>query len=142
MVCLCSKGSGVVDDAAVNAKDKRKLNKSSVVKKEETANSKPKRKEETANSKPKQKEETIANGDLVVRGERTRGKTIIVERPKNGHRHRRAATIDLSGSARVADVPWGATDEQSAAGWPVWLSSVAGEAIQRLLPGVQSHSKR
>ncbi|XP_052203643.1 probable serine/threonine-protein kinase At1g09600 [Diospyros lotus] len=66
-------------------------------------------------------------------------KTRIVERPKSGLHHRRA-TMDVvmnggeSTVSRIVSMPQGIIGEQVAAGWPSWLTSVAGEAIQGWLP--------
>lgn len=66
------------------------------------------------------------------------GKTRIIERPKDGHR--RGSTVDLGTNgvshsmSRIVSMPHGVRGEQSAAGWPTWLSSVAAEAIQGWLP--------
>ncbi|KAL9244194.1 hypothetical protein vseg_017996 [Gypsophila vaccaria] len=69
------------------------------------------------------------------------GRTIIVERPSSlsGSHHRRA-TVDLGANgsqkpmSRVNSISQGPYGDQVAAGWPSWLSSVAGEAIQGWLP--------
>nr|GMD72746.1 probable serine/threonine-protein kinase At1g09600 [Ipomoea batatas] len=66
------------------------------------------------------------------------GKTRFFERPKDGHR--RGSTVDLGSNglshsmSRVGSMPHSIRGEQSAAGWPTWLSSVAAEAIQGWLP--------
>ncbi|CAM8943954.1 unnamed protein product [Rhodiola kirilowii] len=67
------------------------------------------------------------------------GRTIIVERPSSGH-HQRRATMDLGFSGRqqtigrTVSLACGPEHEHSVAGWPSWLSSVAGEAIQGWVP--------
>ncbi|GAA0160969.1 non-receptor serine/threonine protein kinase [Lithospermum erythrorhizon] len=139
MGCLCSKRSGVIDDVAVNAKnnsklnanDNSKLNKSSIApsRKEEVIVDKHKYGSGSRNSMSKRGEEPKAGG--VARGGSGR-KSVIVERPKNGTLHTRSVTIDFA-SGRILSVR-GAKGEQSAAGWPSWLTAVAGEAIQGLLP--------
>ncbi|GAB4844197.1 hypothetical protein Ancab_037563 [Ancistrocladus abbreviatus] len=66
-------------------------------------------------------------------------KTIIVERQANGNLHRRE-TVDLGADGgqkpmrRIITMPRGAQGEQIIAGWPSWLTSVAGEAIQGWVP--------
>lgn len=66
-------------------------------------------------------------------------KRMAVKRPASGH-HQRWATMDLGSSgghpemSRIVSMPNGAKGEQVAAGWPSWLSSVAGDAIKGLLP--------
>ncbi|KAK9748643.1 hypothetical protein RND81_02G071600 [Saponaria officinalis] len=69
------------------------------------------------------------------------GRTIIVERPSSIGSHHRRATVDLgvNGSqkpmSRVNSISQGPHGgDQVAAGWPSWLTSVAGEAIQGWLP--------
>ncbi|KAL2456584.1 Protein kinase superfamily protein [Abeliophyllum distichum] len=66
------------------------------------------------------------------------GKTRIVERPKNGHQRRSTADMGVNGTqqtmSRIVTMPHGAKVEQVAAGWPSWLASVAGEAIQGWVP--------
>ncbi|XP_019152134.1 PREDICTED: probable serine/threonine-protein kinase At1g09600 isoform X2 [Ipomoea nil] len=59
------------------------------------------------------------------------GKTRTFERPRGGHR--RGSTVDL-GMSRVVSMPDSVRGEQSAAGWPTWLSAVAAEAIHGWLP--------
>lgn len=67
-------------------------------------------------------------------------KTIIVERPVKGHNHQRRATVDLAPDegqkpmTRIISIPRAARGEQIIAGWPSWLTSVAGEAIQGWVP--------
>lgn len=60
----------------------------------------------------------------------------IIQRPENGHR--RHSTVD-SGvmqqtMSRITSMPHGVRAEQAAAGWPSWLTSVAGEAVKGWTP--------
>ncbi|KAM0972130.1 hypothetical protein ACFX2H_019674 [Malus domestica] len=54
--------------------------------------------------------------------------------------HQRGATLDLGASeretvmSRIVSMPHGAKGEQTAAGWPSWLTSVAGDAIKGWVP--------
>lgn len=54
--------------------------------------------------------------------------------------HQRRLTLDMeddvgpSPKSRIVSMPNGARGEQIVAGWPSWLSSVAGEAIQGWVP--------
>ncbi|PIN22335.1 Cdc2-related protein kinase [Handroanthus impetiginosus] len=136
MGCLCSKGSNINDYVAENEKEKEKeLNRTNSVQmiapmKEEVIvevgnNIK---NEGSVHSRSKTTLET-SNGEENVR-------TIIIERPKNGHR--RHSTMDLGGvngtMNRVVSMPHGMRGEQVAAGWPSWLSSVAAEAIKGWTP--------
>ncbi|THF95767.1 probable serine/threonine-protein kinase At1g09600 isoform X2 [Camellia sinensis] len=66
-------------------------------------------------------------------------KTKVVERPTSDHQRR--ATMDevVNGGGkatmtRIISTPHGAEGEQIVAGWPSWLTSVAGEAIHGWLP--------
>lgn len=62
------------------------------------------------------------------------------ERPASGH-HQRVATVDMGQNGRgqqhhelVTSLPNGIEGEEIAAGWPSWLTSVAAEAIQGMVP--------
>lgn len=64
----------------------------------------------------------------------------IVERPKRSY-HQRSATMDarasiagIGGRSHILRPLLGAEGEQVAAGWPLWLASVAGEAIKGWVP--------
>lgn len=67
-------------------------------------------------------------------------KIIIVERPSSKGSHHRRATVDLGLNGgpmpmtRIVSMPRGPQGEHVLAGWPSWLSSVAGEAIQGWVP--------
>ncbi|KAL9673659.1 hypothetical protein QQ045_029920 [Rhodiola kirilowii] len=67
------------------------------------------------------------------------GKTVVVERPTSRY-HQRRATMDLGSSGRqptiaqAVSLAYGSEQEEVAAGWPSWLSSVAGEAIYGWVP--------
>ncbi|KAL8171455.1 hypothetical protein V2J09_023259 [Rumex salicifolius] len=76
------------------------------------------------------------NETSVAGGGDTKMMTIIVERPGKSQ-HQRRATVDLSikkPMTRIVSLPRGKQGEQVVAGWPSWLTSVAGEAIQGWLP--------
>ncbi|GMH00691.1 hypothetical protein Nepgr_002530 [Nepenthes gracilis] len=66
-------------------------------------------------------------------------KTIVVERPVTSY-HQRRATVDFGINegqkpmSRIISIQRGVQGEQIIAGWPSWLSSVAGEAIQGWVP--------
>ncbi|XP_074308444.1 putative serine/threonine-protein kinase At1g54610 isoform X2 [Silene latifolia] len=69
--------------------------------------------------------------------QRLNSKTIIVERPLSNGSHHRRATLDLGangGQKPMSRVNSISRPVQGAAGWPTWLSSVAGEAIQGWMP--------
>ncbi|XP_021714760.1 probable serine/threonine-protein kinase At1g54610 [Chenopodium quinoa] len=82
---------------------------------------------------------SLSNKQVDDQGEKP--KTIIVERPSSrGSHHRRGATVDLgvNGGPKpvngIVSIPRGPHGEQVIAGWPSWLSSVAGEAIHGWVP--------
>ncbi|KAJ9676155.1 hypothetical protein PVL29_024919 [Vitis rotundifolia] len=62
-------------------------------------------------------------------------KTMTVDRPTKAS-HQRRLTLDMENNvgpspmSGIVSMPNGAKGEQIVAGWPSWLSSVAGEAIQ------------
>lgn len=57
------------------------------------------------------------------------GATAEDDGPKNTHHRRRHAS-----NPRLGNLPKGAHGEQVAAGWPAWISAVAGEAIRGWTP--------
>ncbi|KAL3641481.1 hypothetical protein CASFOL_016449 [Castilleja foliolosa] len=152
MGCLCSKASNANDYVAEFEKEKKKeLSKSSVhviiapLKKEEIIttgignnnnnndinndNNNKIKNEGSLRSRPK----TTSESNTCIE---ENPKTMIIERPKNDHR--RHSMMDLVGfngtqqtMTRIVRLPHG---EQVAAGWPSWLSSVAGEAIRGWAP--------
>lgn len=65
-------------------------------------------------------------------------KNRVIERPKNGHQRHFSTDMGMNivqqPMSRIVSMPHGAKGEQVAAGWPSWLSSVAGEAIQGWVP--------
>ncbi|KAK2658755.1 hypothetical protein Ddye_005288 [Dipteronia dyeriana] len=62
-------------------------------------------------------------------------RTVIIERPKKTQ-HQRCLTIDSGQKplTRLESFPLGPEGEEIAAGWPEWLTSVAGEAIKGWVP--------
>ncbi|KAG5520353.1 hypothetical protein RHGRI_033056 [Rhododendron griersonianum] len=137
MGCICSKGSNA-DDYVVDIETEKELNKSS-----------------EPSFAPSKREESVVYDESVhtiskpvvqasmssVRSKQDdeEKKTRIVERPISGH-HQRRATLDvvvMEGQAemsQIISIPRGTEGEQIAAGWPSWLTSVAGEAIQGWVP--------
>ncbi|XP_030934839.1 probable serine/threonine-protein kinase At1g54610 isoform X2 [Quercus lobata] len=90
--------------------------------------------------RPKSKaSSTVNSGSITSAKDTEEKKKRIVERPTNGH-HQRWATMDLGSSGRHSEVskiistPQGGKGEQSVAGWPSWLTAVAGEAIKGWVP--------
>ncbi|KAI3464292.1 hypothetical protein Pfo_020955 [Paulownia fortunei] len=145
MGCLCSKGSNANDYVAEYEKEKEKeLSKSSVqpiapLKREEVIVGVGNLKNEgPLHSRSKTTIELNVSSVPPANVEEN-VKTIIIERPKNGHR--RHLTMDLgrfNGTqqtmSRIVSMPHGAAGEQVAAGWPSWLASVAGDAIKGWAP--------
>lgn len=78
-------------------------------------------------------------GSVNAANDNEEKKRMVVQKPTSGH-HQRWATMDLGSSgghpemSRIVSMPNGAKGEQVAAGWPSWLTSVAGDAIKGLLP--------
>lgn len=78
-------------------------------------------------------------GSLISSNNEEKKKKMVVERPSNGH-HQRRATTDIGSSgvhlemSRIVSMSHGVRGEQVAAGWPSWLTSVAGDAIKGLVP--------
>ncbi|KAF8376924.1 hypothetical protein HHK36_030295 [Tetracentron sinense] len=66
-------------------------------------------------------------------------KPVVMERPTKVH-HQRRATVDSGVNrgqppiTRIISMPKGVEGEQVAAGWPSWLTAVAGEAIKGWVP--------
>lgn len=127
MGCLCSKGADVNDHVAKYEEEREnERNKSSVqlIAPEEVT---VKGKEGSRRSKS-----SIKSIPSSVRSEvvEHNPKDKIIDRPANGHR--RNLTLDSMGSSNK--MTSGAKGEQADAGWPPWLTSVAGEAIKGWLP--------
>lgn len=66
-------------------------------------------------------------------------KTQVISKPGNSN-HQRWATMDMGANekktvmSRIVSMPHGAEGEQTAAEWPSWLTSVAGDAIKGWVP--------
>ncbi|XP_010478807.1 PREDICTED: probable serine/threonine-protein kinase At1g09600 isoform X2 [Camelina sativa] len=76
-----------------------------------------------------------ASGLIVPIDDSHDGKTIIVERPsRSSNRGRRVSDNGKGGGLVISNVPRSAEAELIAAGWPYWLTSVAGEAIKGWVP--------
>ncbi|KAF2598030.1 hypothetical protein F2Q68_00010293 [Brassica cretica] len=81
-------------------------------------------------------------GGLIVPIDDSDGKTVIVERPTRSHRRCSTASVGTGGGFQllqqpsnvISSVPHRAESELIAAGWPSWLTSVAGEAIKGWIP--------
>ncbi|WMV34883.1 hypothetical protein MTR67_028268 [Solanum verrucosum] len=129
MGCICSKGSSTDhDDVVEHEKEKEiQVDKSSVQLVAPSV-----REEIKEIVKPNVTSEDNGVTTKVDDNEKTR----IRERPKDG-RFKRQSTMDfglIRSRSRVVNMPHGAIGELCAAGWPLWLSSVAQEAIQGWVP--------
>ncbi|KAI7990325.1 putative serine/threonine-protein kinase [Camellia lanceoleosa] len=84
---------------------------------------------------------TTQYGLRAGKSDEDKKKNRIVERPTSGN-HQRRATMDgvaVNGGqattmSRIISMPRATEGEQIVAGWPSWLTSVAGEAIQGWVP--------
>lgn len=129
MGCICSKGSSTDhDDVVEHEKEKEiQVDKSSVQLVAPSV-----REEIKEIVKPNVTSEDNGVTTKVDDDEKTR----ITERPKDG-RFKRQSTMDfglIRSRSRVVNMPHGGIGELCAAGWPLWLSSVAQEAIQGWVP--------
>ncbi|CAH8355003.1 unnamed protein product [Eruca vesicaria subsp. sativa] len=75
-----------------------------------------------------------ASGLIVPIDDSHDGKTTIIERPSRSRRGRRGSDNGSGGGLIISNVPRSAEAELIAAGWPYWLTSVAGEAIKGWVP--------
>jgi len=150
MGCICSKGTAEEEVSDQHEKPKENWNKTSSVqliapvtsKKDEFSHksvdgSSGGRKADGLAPKPSAR----ASG-LIVPVDHSDGKTVIVERPTRCHRRWPTADIGTGGggfnifppSNIPTIVPHSPEAELIAAGWPSWLTSVAGEAIKGWVP--------
>ncbi|THG14305.1 hypothetical protein TEA_015060 [Camellia sinensis var. sinensis] len=146
MGCICSKGSNEVENENENEKEKEKeLNKPSV---QVFAPSKREKIVVGNGCYAESVGHTISKpvlqpsmGSVPGKNDEDKKKNRIVERPTSGN-HQRRATMDgvaVNGGqattmSRIISMPRATEGEQIVAGWPSWLTSVAGEAIQGWVP--------
>lgn len=148
MGCICSKESSSSND------DQREVNKSQVhllpqeingYGGEGSTRSRPPSRVQSGgslsgSSRPPSKVNSLTNNKHGDDHPGEKVKTIVVERPSSRGSHHRRATVDLGVNggqkpiSRIISMPRGTHGEQVVAGWPSWLSSVAGEAIQGWVP--------
>ncbi|XP_038989511.1 probable serine/threonine-protein kinase At1g54610 [Phoenix dactylifera] len=153
MGCICSRGISTDEDGETQQKDRSKSFKRFVTlsKKEEVVaavaevvvgnnggSTRPR-------PKPQDNEDSTASQML---DEGAKKATVNVDRTRKAIGHQRRATVDVgpdgsstaggdkAGEANlgIVDVPNGFSGEHAAAGWPSWLTSVAGEAVKGWLP--------
>lgn len=78
-------------------------------------------------------------GSLMAAKDNEEKNRIVAGRATSGHHHR-WATMDMRSSGgqsdmpRIVSMPQGAKADKVLAGWPSWLTSVAGDAIKGLVP--------
>lgn len=145
MGSICSKGSS--DTEKLDEYDREKeLNKSSV---NSVAPASSKRGEFVVDVvggggldgslRPIARTTSQASSGFLIAASNEEKKSMVVEKPTNGH-HQRRATTDMGSSrghpemSRIGSTPRGAKGEKDLAGWPSWLTSVAGDAIKGLVP--------
>ncbi|XP_057974970.1 probable serine/threonine-protein kinase At1g09600 isoform X2 [Malania oleifera] len=140
MGCICSKGTCATAQPDESGKD-RQLNY-----KPSATPVAPSKKEEIVVEirtngyvhHPSSKPAVQANVRVPVPDEEEKALT-SAERGIKTH-HQRRATVDIGVNvahapiSRIVSMPHGAEGEQVLAGWPSWLSSVAGEAIKGWVP--------
>lgn len=144
MGCLCSK-EAVVDEKIEEDVKAAELSKSSVqlvapsAKREDIAIELQGNGGKDGSNRPMSKASSqVRRGSVHGASEEAEKKTRIVERPTKGHQ--RGMSMDLGqnggqqGMSRIISMPHGVEGEQIVAGWPSWLTSVAGDAIRGLVP--------
>ncbi|KAK3426537.1 hypothetical protein EUGRSUZ_F02965 [Eucalyptus grandis] len=140
MGCLCSK-EAVVDEKIGEDVKAAELSKSSVQLIAPSAKSIESQGNggNDGSSRPMSKASSqVHRGSVHAASEEAEKKTRIVERPTRGHQ--RGISMDLGqngglqGMSRIVSLPHGIEGEQIVAGWPSWLTSVAGDAIRGLVP--------
>ncbi|XP_059302505.1 probable serine/threonine-protein kinase At1g09600 [Lycium ferocissimum] len=115
MGCICSKGSSNDDNVVEDKKEKEiQVDKSSV---------------QLVAPSVREEIKEIVEPNVVS--------TKVDDNEETRGRFKRQSTIDfglIRSRSRVVNMPHGVKGELSAAGWPLWLSSVAQEAIQGWVP--------
>lgn len=145
MGSICSKGSSDIEKLNEYEKE-REFNKSSV---KSVALASSKRGEFVidvvggggidGSLRPIVRTTSQASLGFLIAASNEENKRMVVERPTNGH-HQRRATMDIGSGgghpemSRIFSTPRGAKGEEDLAGWPSWLTSVAGDAIKGLVP--------
>ncbi|XP_009114785.1 probable serine/threonine-protein kinase At1g09600 [Brassica rapa] len=135
MGCICSKGAAEEEeeDNVVFHRQKENWNKSSSV---QLLASVPSNKDDFSHKAVDGSSGggRRASGLIVPVDDIHDGKTVIVERPSRSHRGRRVSDNGKGQGLIISNVPRSAEAELIAAGWPYWLTSVAGEAIKGWVP--------
>ncbi|KAF3516770.1 hypothetical protein DY000_02060379 [Brassica cretica] len=133
MGCICSKGAAEEEDNVAFHRQKENWNKSSSVQLLATL---PSNKDDFSHKAVDGSSGggRRASGLIVPVDDSHDGKTVIVERPSRSHRGRRVSDNGKGEGLIISNVPRSAEAELIAAGWPYWLTSVAGEAIKGWVP--------
>lgn len=151
MGCICSKGISTDEDDETQQKDLSQSLKRFVTlsKKEEVVAAVAEvvvgNDGGSTRSRPKPQDNAVSSALRMLEEEK---KAVVnVDRSRKAAQHQRRATVDVgpNGSSTaggdeaepnlvIVDVPNGFSAEHEAAGWPSWLTSVAGEAVKGWLP--------
>ncbi|KAJ4910061.1 Protein kinase superfamily protein [Raphanus sativus] len=152
MGCICSKGTAAEEEElnVQNEKPQENWNETSSVQLiAPTTLNKDDFSQKSGSSGGRNKAEGLAHkpsgrsSGLIVPVDDSDGKTVIVERPTRSHRRCSTADVGTGGGGGFqtlqpgtvnTSVPHSPEAELIAAGWPSWLTSVAGEAIKGWVP--------
>ncbi|KAL5704094.1 [pyruvate dehydrogenase (acetyl-transferring)] kinase [Ranunculus cassubicifolius] len=148
MGCICSKGASTATSENADSNQREKDVAKAVVtpsKREEmvmSAEGGMRCHSSVANGllKPNLMTPGIENGPPALVGLDDGAKSSVANVKTNKGQHQRRATVDVGANgadrmmSRIVSMPHAVEGEQVAAGWPSWLSAVAGEAIKGWLP--------
>ncbi|KAF8087499.1 hypothetical protein N665_0583s0008 [Sinapis alba] len=144
MGCICSKGTAEEELNVQHDKPQENWNKTSSVQLIAPTTSNKDDFSQKSGSSGGRKSEGLAHkpsSGLIVPIDDSDGKTVIVERPTRSHRRCSTADVGTGGGFQVLQPgnvntggPHSPEAELIAAGWPSWLTSVAGEAIKGWIP--------
>ncbi|KAJ0243114.1 Protein kinase superfamily protein [Hirschfeldia incana] len=149
MGCICSKGTAEEELNVQDEKPQENWNETSSVQliAPTTSNKDDFSQKSGSSSCGRSKAEGLAHkpsgraSGLIVPIDDSDGKTVIVERPTRSHRRCSTADVGTGGGFQTLQpgtvntcVPHSPEAELIAAGWPSWLTSVAGEAIKGWVP--------
>lgn len=151
MGCICSKGISTDEDGEIQQNDlSNSLKRFVTLSKEEVVSAVVEvfvgNDGCTTRPRPKPQDNGVSPA-LRMPDEEEKKAMVNVDRTRKAVQHQRRATMDVgeNGSSKVGgddeepnlvivDVPNGFSGEHEAAGWPSWLTSVAGEAVKGWLP--------
>lgn len=152
MGCICSKGISTNEDGETQQKDLSKSLKRFVTlsKKEDVVAAVAEvvvgNDGGSTRARPKP-QDNVASTAFHMLDEGEKKATANVDRTRKAIGHQRRANVDVGpdssstvggdeaeANLSIVDVPNGFSGEHVAAGWPSWLTSVAGEAVKGWLP--------